>query len=771
MNIIQVGDLKGNEEFLKIKEELETLSLDVDGYKVKLFKIDYLAKNKLKGKQILLFESEEDYQLHKLLERRKNFFEYESFEDITFEDLDINVHLKGNSQPNIYLFPNKYVQFFYLFSSIRKKLCLDESYKERLIIYCDPNDLYYINIFSKIFKIPVKSVLSRPIISIVDIKNVVQSIYDQKSFNIEYDLNNIYVKNIKELIDIYKLADISKDSFDIAYANLLEIISNFNSDILIDNKGVSLTNHLTFDNNSYIYVTNYQFDEFYKEFDDDNLVSDDELLAIGVNTSYHKTKMDRRKKLNYIRFNKFGFVSRVVQHLTDALYDSQFNNEFKWDQVDKDLDESLIDEGLLTDEAKDMIEAYFKDNAHYIPDRKKHPDDIYRSYNHDFSGISPEKLKVEKFSVTGVEEFSSCPFKYYLNTVLGLDKQDPYDDKFYRKLGNVLHATFENVYEGKGDEFEERFKLGIEAYKKDCQEYGEGFTAKDEVFLEIVKYWARLLYLDILKQPIKPIEHPNIEKTYENKVEYSITGKHDDTYNLTGYIDKMVYTSYNDKKYYTIIDYKSGVEAFNYKEVFLGQSLQLPMYYYAVENFATNLKNDCVFGGMGISKIYQNNPKKFSVDKNTNEVSLENVAKSFATRGIITYDDDYIHSFDNSAFDEEGKLNARATSSKYLYRGLRIIDANDRGEDNKGFKGKYSLNELIEDAKKIIIEVITKIKNNQFDVKPATFSKSSNDNVPCKFCSFKDICYRNLKKDLVNNKSKINEKFGADGVEDNDDEE
>ena len=73
----------------------------------------------------------------------------------------------------------------------------------------------------------------------------------------------------------------------------MEILSSQTMNYSYKDKGVSLSNQIFFDglydSEHYIYITNFQHDDFYKEFDDNNLLPDAELERVGVNPSYIKT--------------------------------------------------------------------------------------------------------------------------------------------------------------------------------------------------------------------------------------------------------------------------------------------------------------------------------------------------------------------------------------------------------------------------------------------------------------------------------------------------
>ena len=146
---------------------------------------------------------------------------------------------------------------------------------------------------------------------------------------------------------------------------------------------------------------------FYKEYKDNNVVSDKEIELIGNNASYNKTLLDKRKKLNYIKYLNIGMLSRVEQHLDDHIYDSQFINEF-WKEIDAINHVSIDCEKLLVnDDARDILLTAKLDWLFYNTTYEK-----FRSYDHSFKGIE----KSDNFKLFKIDKNMSTII-YNLSTI------------------------------------------------------------------------------------------------------------------------------------------------------------------------------------------------------------------------------------------------------------------------------------------------------------------------------------------------------------------
>ncbi len=737
LNILRIGDIKNVDKFEKIYEDLSK-----NGY----IKSDLLGKKKVSQRKVVLFECEEDFELKEFLKRNGIEFDFLSFKDIGRIPL-----YEKNKGPVIYNFDNKFLQFLYIFSDIRKEIIDHEEKKDSITLFIkDNNDLFYVNFFSKLFNLPVCTKIKMQMITDNEVSKAVKTFYENENFIIDGEVKpNTSLEVLKNTIEEYNLQNID---FKFAYSSLMEILSSKTYDYVYQDRGVRLTNQISFDpffdDDHIIYVSDFEFGEFYKEFDDNNVLSDAELEKIGVNPSYIKTRLDRKLKLNFLMYHRFGLLSRVLLHLKDKIYSSQFEKEMGWKS--KKPETKHNPDGVYTKEALRMIDAYYKDIGHYKAD------DEYRNYQHKFDVVKNVKKKTE-FSVTGFDTMFKCPYLYYLEKIVGISKYDTNQDFVDRNRGVLIHKVFEDIYTRDYSDFdkayEEAFNLGVEAYKENNP--NKEMTLEEEVYLEFVHKWLK----DIVKKVLEQKEHANIEsENAEQEVNFTLPST---DYRITGKIDKIVHTVGNTgQKYYTIIDYKTGKSgSFEIEKCFLGGSLQLPLYEISLKDRAnkhltSNGTED--YGGFGVQHIYF--PNKIPVDKDKASYDSKAILNTIKIKGIAFSDKDYFASFDNTLL----KIKTNQKSGSFLDIHNTFTNNDCYVTSIKDYN--YSYTEFQYDVIKAAKDSIEKILSNDFKIAPTVVKTSYFAKEQCIYCQYKNICYHS-KEDVVDLSKKMKLKFSNDIVE------
>ncbi|MFA6587285.1 MAG: hypothetical protein WCS91_05090, partial [Bacilli bacterium] len=179
-------------------------------------------------------------------------------------------------------------------------------------------------------------------------------------------------------------------------------------------------------------------------------------------------------------------------------------------------------------------------------------------------------------------------------------------------------------------------------------------------------------------------------------------------------------------------------------EVFLGKSLQLPIYalstmenasaYGAFSNTEEGLalNRGMVFGGFGIQRVFQNDPLLIQED-NIRDLPL--LGLSYASL-------DYLNSFDPSAINEKNDI----VSGDYLQGGPSFTDDDSRITP----KLLYSQKDLYSDCYKALDNILSGMEKEQYPISPLSKAKKKIDeigeNAPvrCNFCTLKDVCHFSL---------------------------
>ncbi len=749
VNIFVVGDVAKNKKIEKLFNEIPK----------DYFSFDEYGLLEIERGNLLFLEMKNDYELHSIT-KRKNL----SFQDISFSDLGIKEQKEKHS-PIIY-FQNKFSQYFYLYSQLRKRIAQNPLDKDRIhLLISDEADIFFLNFTAKAFHLPTMVIEKRPFISLPEIKDKVKKIFENQSFDFtEEEINNPNVAELKKIVEFYGLDKLV--SFSFAYANLLEILSSMSFvDKNIDN-GIIASNDFAIDQNSIIYVTNFKHDVFYHIESDKDVISDKELYELGVNPSYIKTAIDRDLKLNYLKYNNIVLLSRVRQHLSEKIFDSEFIEEFSWkDDIELFNNDST---GIYTNDSKNLYLTNQLDKAFY-----KERYDLIRSYDHSFKGIEAKIYPDgNTYSLTKLENYIRCPFQFLLNFLIPPNDSDPHS----RLIGTLIHSMFENIMH-KDYNFEKDWEEASNNYRNSFDGSGFKYSSYDDVLLEIIK--ARLeKIIAVIRRHNSNMNLVEKEKDAELKIPFEIkyNGK---KYSFNGKIDKIIISSFkeegkedDEKIYYTIVDYKTGNEKFILTNTFLGTSVQLPLYYYALTKLDLNdednkyfknlIGNKAIFGGFGIQTVYAYSPKSFFGDNKDAFLRDEYIAMNTKLIGLSLNSTDYYFSYDFTSITDKKEI--KRFGGEYLAKRKTFASTGSDAKENiinSKSSERFNLQDMLNDSQISMAKTIEAINRCEFPIKPAPshdLSSENRDESACGYCLYKDVCYHSP-NDFKSYKDEINEHY------------
>lgn len=351
----------------------------------------------------------------------------------------------------------------------------------------------------------------------------------------------------------------------------------------------------------------------------------------------------------------------------------------------------------------------------------------YKTYDNKFDGITKESyLKYVsgplKLSYTKMDTYFSCPYSYFLKYVLRVDE---YKSTLGSRLGTYAHGILEEFEKNK-DSFDyekTKEKLILSIYKD------EELTLEDK------------FYIDRSDEYIKDIISFNNEKEKNSKIDSILTEEdikislHDGKVIFDGKIDKQYVKNINNISYIAVIDYKTYAKDNNLLNIKDGYNLQLPVYLYLI-----NSKNSNVHY-MGIYlQILNFNINKYEY-KDKSYIVKE---KGYKLSGFTSSDQNDLSILSND-FDTDN-------TSDYIP--LRLTKNGIHGSDLNKALTQDDFKKLISVAKDKIEEMIERVNNLEFDIKPKGIDKgisnsfdeevetSKYDHLPCPNCNMRDICYR-----------------------------
>lgn len=694
--------------------------------------VDKISRYQLSTRKVLLLEEEDDRALKALLSR-----EGISFSLLSLDDLGLR---RRPAAPDIFLFPDKVHQFSYLFSDLRKRILDGEREEDFTILVHDDQDRYFLQLFSSLFGLSVTVGYRYPLLADKDVRRRMEESYARRSFALE-DVSTPAEKRLAKRLLYYGLPQLD---FDYAFSRAMEIVK---SESFTDEQEFALkaTTSLSFSLRKRYYVTNFQHGDFYQIGSDRGLFSDEALARMGANPSYVETLRDKRRKANFLCYMDVLFFSRVELHLSDKIFPSELLQELPlpegWSTL-REVKKTVNEAGSYPRKAKEFVLALDKDRF-FQP-----KDDVFRSYDPSFQGIEVPPSD-RTFHVTSLSKYFSCPYAYYLDYVRKVGEGDVDRDDFFQRFGTFVHALFERIYEPDYD-FEEEYRTARERFEKDFPPEADLVTRQMHLsWLENAKgYLSRFVF-----QARTQFQDKDTFLGEEAERSIRLTLRSEETaneYQLKGRIDKLLYTKANGRVFYSILDYKTGAERFDYRSVFLGGSLQLPLYYAAVQD----AMGEAQFGLFGIEHIF----KKTPLLDDDRSFSTDAVGKYMRVRGVSFDDKDFLLSFDDEkAFTSKGEI-ARYGGS-YLSRSLAFVHPE---EDFLRKDVPYRFDTLIEDAKKAAAKTMDGIREGRFPIAPVVLS--AKEKPACAYCSYRDVCYRSPEA-IVNLQPKVVGRFGTGSEE------
>ena len=453
------------------------------------------------------------------------------------------------------------------------------------------------------------------------------------------------------------------------------------------------------DDNSYVFILGFSLDSFPTIYRDTDFYSDKEKEQLGKNTSKIKNNIEEEMLSNFILNTKNVIISYKEKQGKREYYPSLLIKKLGLNVIDGKINEFRYSSKLSELEVSkylDMNRLYGIDNK-YIKTYEE--ENIgYESYSHKFSGLNYENSDFIKLSATSIDEYNTCPFKYYANRVLKIGE---FENTFALKLGNIFHLILQDSLTK---------EIILDDYKEVIEK--EFNTYKEKVLLN-----------NLLPQVLDVIEKN--KEFYNNShfkdaiAEKEITIALDENSVLTGKIDKVLLNNKDEEL--IVVDYKTSKFRYNKKKNPYGKDLQLPLYSFMLNNEYSNYSNV----GMYIQNICLD--RKELMDKDVTPYLLT---------GLTLKDDDAVKRIDNylGDFDYNGNpiIKSQFIKSIKLKKDLTL-----------DFWSGISLEEfddLKDIAKEQVFKTLENIRKNNFDISPIKF-KGDRD-LPCKYCDYSDICFK-----------------------------
>ena len=459
------------------------------------------------------------------------------------------------------------------------------------------------------------------------------------------------------------------------------------------------------------------------QFDQNSLQNSRALFVLGFSDEHFPRKFTEKNLLNdadRLRLNESGTeISRggKEQALAEkfliyrGLNSAREFLQISW-PIASDSGEKISPSNLVTRLQKifphvpiekislDVLSNLGSEIEFALTEKTLSPDTAKRLY-------APEKTF--RGSVSKLEKFNECPFKFFATHGLGLQERAEYKVQV-PDIGNILHAVMSRF--GRELKNENRPWASVE---------------RDEVNLRVEKILTDVLpnvHNKILSST-KTLEHRRARikkvavesltrlieldkvskfqpKIFETPFDDENLKVGDTTLDLSGRIDRIDLS--DDGKYFLIVDYKTGHAELKLEKIFHGLSLQLAVYL----NSAKKLPE--VGGREGVAMLYCL-LKIPSATVDTDEKAKEKSRDELKMPGLIRVDESIRNAVDHTKNFVDFKKNNLAARDE--------------------------LQTIVAYAEKILLTTAEKILDGCIDIKPAKLSASDD---ACQYCLFSALC-------------------------------
>ena len=685
-----------------------------------LFKIKKeLLDNKVLYNNPLFIDNLKKYKI--IIYNYNNLSKYDSnfinkLKKITSIEI-INDEKDCNNNKIIYEFNTIEEEVVFIAESISKQIA--DNYDINKIKICGINDEYN-TIIKRVFNyyhIPIiinKSKIYGTKISKLffeyldsDINNTINKLKEEIDLKNEDNLN-IY-NTIIDIVNKYRWSN--------NYLEIKELLINDFKNTKINKNDIIYKTEIIdsldeASDNDYIYLMNFNQGSIPNIYKDEDYLSDKLKKILKIDTSQELNKLSTDKWLYDIKYTKNLIITYKKNSNRGESYLSSLNDYLNYQIETKKINYSNYSNLYNKIELTKKIDKLIKYNTHdkYLDILFNNYKDLkYSNYDNKYTGINNLLLKDYlknklTLSYTSIDNYYHCSFKYYLSNILKINK---YEKTFYTIIGNLFHYIL-SISLDKDIDIKKEYYNYIE--KEDYN-----FNARERFFLDNL-YEELIFIIDTIKEQN---EYNSLNTSlYENKISID-KSKEDYNINFIGLIDKIMM---NDDNLATIIDYKTGSADINLNNIVYGLSLQLPVYIYLFKNKYPQSR----IIGFYLQKIL-NSEIKIDHKHTYKELKKEKLK----LQGYTSMYDKDIMQFDKS-YNESKVIKGMRTTSKGL-SSKKVYD-----------------DELIDNIYKLVDNkintAIDNILNASFTINP---KKIGMDNIGCKYCSYKDICFMK-EKDIIN---------------------
>lgn len=532
--------------------------------------------------------------------------------------------------------------------------------------------------------------------------------------------NTIIYDTIAKIFSNYTWVDIKMSDF---YMTFIYLLKQEKIPVPFYKNAIQQINDLTLSfTNEYVFILGATIETFPKIIQDNNFLSEEEMITLGLGTIEKQNQIEEEKLLSFLDRVPHVSISFAPTSIFQKYSKPTFLEKLKTkypvvEQIGKYRYTNEKMNKLYLGKYLDIYDKFSTKEEMLSPLLEKYGSSSYRSYQNRFTGITPTKLHdiikgKLNLSYSNMDTFFKCAFRFYLDSIL---KLKPFEETVSTKIGKIFHRTLEIIYREKRKDYEVVIDTVL-------QEFNQGQTLnKKDIFYQ-KKYKESLLTLIQLLN--EQLEKTNYQNTYFEQY-FSIEKDKDLHLSLVGFIDKILTLQDEENTYVVVIDYKTGVLHNDFNKAIYGMDMQLLVYLYLIKH--TDIISNPKFTGMYLQPILSDPLKS---EKNKQYIDL--IRSYLRLDGYTSSDWKILKDWD------------KGYEEKSFIKGLKVKKDNSFYSYSKVLT-EEEIEKLLDIVDENINRVLAAIKTGFFPINP---KRMDNKNVSCEYCPYSDICYHQM-QDLV----------------------
>lgn len=562
---------------------------------------------------------------------------------------------------------------------------------------------YLLEKFSKLYNIPIKLNSTTSIYTSRTVKEYLKTKELKEDIQYKRDINNkikSVINSLCHIKDSKYYDEILKEKLKHTYMKQETLTNEVKIDELFE------TNYSSKD---YIFIISFNEGILPTLYKDEDFISDKDKKEVSLYTTKEKNKREKEVLINYLSNIDNLFLSYKQNGFSSEYYPSSFINDYNIENIINYNEKFDISDACNKRKLAILLDKYNKYKEDSVSLRrllKTYGNSFYNTYNNKFTGLNKKKYLVNirkslSMSYTSMTAYNQCAFKYYIKYIL---KIDPFMDNFAAFIGNLYHYLLSICMQ---DDFD--FNKNWDNYLKQ-----RDLSYKELFLLKRLK--------NDLNQVIKIIKEQKMytdfkQNYYEEKVTIQLQNKEIET-EFTGTIDKIMTYKEVENTYYALVDYKTGGYDSSLNNMKYGLGMQLAVYLYLVEK--SRLFTNQQFAGFYFQKVLMGN-----ISHNNKKDYQDILNDKLKLDGYSISDESILAKFDHN-YTDSTIIKGMKMTSKGFSRYTKLLNTED-------------VNNIVNYTEKKIEEVIDNILLAKFDINPKIIG---DDNIACKNCTFRDLCYK-----------------------------